>query len=223
MNIYEKLLQNELFRGLDMIRLRQLLETVSYQYRNYAKNDIIAREGVEVTGIIFLIGGSVRGEMSNHSGKIVKIEDVRGNHVLAPAFIFGANNRYPVHIIANGDTECVFMTRHSLLRLLHADETLLRNFLDMVSARAQFLSEKIRFPSLQNLRGKIALYLLQQSHKDNGPIRLPYSQAKLAELFGVTRPSLTRSLHELEEQGLISIGKQEISILQRAGLEKMVE
>lgn len=224
MYMYERLLKNELFRGLDTPQLSRLLEAVSYKRRVYKKNDIIAHEGERISGIFFLLYGNVRGEMSNHSGKIVKIEDIEGSRVLAPAFVFGERNRYPAHIIAGSDSECLFMTRHSLLRLLTMNETILENFLNIVSARAQFLSEKIRFLALQNLRGKIAVYLLQRADQSNTLlIRMPYSQTKLADLFGVTRPSLTRSLHELEESGIIGIRKQEIHILNKKGLQAMIE
>lgn len=224
MNIYEKLLQNPLFRGLGMPVLRQLLEEVSYQRKKYPPEAFIARGGEKSAGIHLLLSGSVRAEMSNLSGKILKVEDIEGNHIIAPAFIFGRNNYYPVDIIANRETECLFLTRHVFLRLLRMNESLLKNYLDLISDRAQFLSEKLRFLGLQNIRGKIACYLLDLSRESGqSSVRLPLSHSRLAELFGIARPSLTRSLHELEKRDMIRIEGKLIRILNRRELEKVVE
>ncbi|MDD3716177.1 MAG: Crp/Fnr family transcriptional regulator [Candidatus Marinimicrobia bacterium] len=224
MNIYEKLLQNPLFRGLEMPVLRHLLEEVSYQRKNYPPEAFIARGGEESAGIHLLLSGSVRAEMNSLSGKVLNIEDIEGKRILAPAFVFGRNNRYPVDIIANRETECLFLTRHVFLRLLRMNEMLLKNYLDLISDRAQFLSEKLRFLSLYKIRSKIAHYLLELN-RGNGQysFRLPLSHSRLAELFGVARPSFTRSLHELEKRDLIRIEGKSISILNRRGLEKLLE
>lgn len=224
MIFYEKLLGNALFHGLELPVLRSLLEEVSYQRKHYPAETFIACEGEVSSGIHFLLNGSVRAEMSSLSGKVLKIEDIEGKRILAPAFIFGKNNRYPVDIIANRETECLFLTRHVFLRLLGMNETILRNYLDIISDRTQFLSDKLRFLTLQTIRGKIALYLLNCSRESGeSQFRLPISHARLAELFGVARPSLTRSLHELKERKLIEIDGKAIRIIKKRELSMLIE
>lgn len=223
MYLYETLLKNELFSGLQGTELKNMLEAVGYKRRIYKKNDIIFHQGDKADGIFFLLKGNVRGEMSNHSGKVIKIEDVESGKLLAPAFVFGTDKHFPVYLIASCETECLYMTRHSLLRLLMMNEKVLLNFLNLISDRAQFLTEKIRFIALQNLQGKIAMYLLQKAEISRELlISIPYSQRELAELFGVTRPSLARSLHELENMGLIRVNKQEIRILNKRELQAQI-
>jgi len=51
-------------------------------------------------------------------------------------------------------------------------------------------------------------------------ITLDKNQTELAKFFGVTRPSLARILHEMEDEGLISVNKKEITIIDINGLKE---
>ena len=223
MSIYENLSGNRLFKGVEASVIRELLEEISYKKSTYKKNDVIAMDGDIVLGQYIMLGGSVRGEMTNYSGKVVKIEDIEGRQLLAPAFLFGADNHYPVDIIANKETECIFITKISFSRLLQISPTAQNNFLDIISGKAQFLSNKIKFLTLQPIKGKIADYLLRRTRGGLlNTINLPYSQDKLADLFGVTRPALTRALRELDQSKIICAQGKKVCVLDRDKLQDFI-
>lgn len=54
---------------------------------------------------MILLKGSVRGEMIDYSGRLIKVEDIIAPRAIAPLFLFGADNRYPVEVTANEATE----------------------------------------------------------------------------------------------------------------------
>lgn len=224
MTICEQLSQNILFKNVDFREICTMLEEVSYKKTSYSKNDVIAFEGDEVRGQYIMLSGCVRGEMTNYQGKVVKIEDITGNNLLAPAFIFGGDQHYPVDIIANKDTECIYMGNESFAKLLQMNAVLSTNFRDIVASKTQFLSNKIKFLALQPIKGKIASYLLKRTkNKPGNSVLLPYSQDKLADLFGVTRPSLTRALRELDQDKIIEAQGKKITILDRKKLEDYIQ
>ena len=224
MHLYENFLKNRLFRDVEISTLRELLEEISYKKSTYKKNDVIALEGDRVTGQYIMLSGLVRGEMNNYMGKIIKIEDIEGPQLLAPAFLFGPDNRYPVDIIASKETECIFIVKSDFSRLLQMDLTVQNNFLDIVSGKAQFLSNKIKFLSLQPIKGKIASYLLKRTRNSLlNTIDLPYSQDNLADLFGVTRPALTRALRELDQDKIICAKGKRICVHDEKRLLKYVQ
>ena len=113
---------------------------------------------------------------------------------------------------------CIILTlsKASFLILLQTNQKVLTNYLNSISDRAQFLSNKIKFLSFQTIKGKIAHYLLQLMHKTGKTeFILPKSHQELAEMFGVTRPSLSRAFRELNtEKILFSVGKK-IKILDK--------
>lgn len=99
------LTNNPLFRGITPEKLSANLEEVSFHARSYKKGEILARQGDVCNRLIILIKGSVRGEMIDYSGRLIKIEDIAAPRALAPLFLFGEDNRYPVEVTANELTE----------------------------------------------------------------------------------------------------------------------
>ena len=70
-----------------------------------------------------------------------------------------------------------------------------------------------------SLKERLARWLLMMRDRSDADL-LPITQDLLAELLGVQRPSLTNSVAELEEAGLILRGRRQITILDRQGLIK---
>ena len=222
--MFEQLVKIPIFRGIESGKLESLLTSMPHQVKRYSKNDMIAYADDEVTSLLFVLEGSVKGEMVDFSGKTIKIEDIDSPRPLAPAFLFGKNNRYPVNIVANNDVVILSLPRQSLIRLLQQNELVLNNFLDNISNRAQFLSNKIKFLSFQSIKGKIAHYILKEMQKTGlSHVHLPVTQSDLAELFGVTRPSVGRAIKEMDRDGLISSKGSNIEILDRDGLSALLK
>jgi CRP-like cAMP-binding protein len=212
-----------LFKGLNSFLVNELLHIISFKERKYDKNDLIAQSDDEVRDLLIVVEGSVRGEMVDFTGKTIKIEDVESPRMLAPAFLFGMNNRYPVNIVANEESTILSISKDSFLKLLQTNKLVLINYMNSISNRAQFLSNKIKFLSFQTIKGKIAHFLLQIRQKTGKEeFILPKSQNELAEMFGVARPSLTRAIREMHDEGIISAEGKDIKILDRNRLSALL-
>jgi CRP-like cAMP-binding protein len=92
------------------------------------------------------------------------------------------------------------------------------NFLDMISNRSQFLSEKIKFLNFKTIRGKMAQYILRLAGDQKNEIKLDRTQNDLADFFGVARPSVARALGDMEMEGYLEVQGKSIKILNRKGL-----
>lgn len=70
--------------------------------------------------------------------------------------------------------------------------------------------------SIKSLKGKLSLYILENTTPpQNNSFILRRTQTQLAEYFGVQRPSLARTLGEMIREGLISLYKRELKVLDR--------
>lgn len=216
----ERLLQEcTLFRGMGYDEINQVLHGNLGRIRSYAKGSLIAQAGEELRSMQILLKGTVKGEMVDIAGKVIKIEDITPPRPLAPAFLFGQQNRYPVNISAAEDVKILSIPRDSFLHILQQNERVLVNFINILSNRGQFLSNKIKFLSFTSIKGKLARYLLDLSVQSaSGQLVLPHSQAQLAELFGVARPSIGRALVELNQDGIIHTEGKNVEILDQEGL-----
>jgi len=220
----ERLSSNRLFKGLDVGVIRNLLEEISYKKTVYQKNDIIAMDGDKVYGQYIMLTGGVIGQMTNYQGKVVKIEDIEGCQLIAPAFLYGSDNHYPVDIIVSKPTEIIFIEKENFSYLLHINTTVQQNFLNIISGKTQFLSNKIKFLALQPIKGKIASYILKRTRNNPGnTIVLPYSQENLADLFGVTRPALARAFGELTQDQILDIKGKKITVLNEHELKTLIQ
>lgn len=219
-NIYEELTKTIIFNGLDVKAVESLLKGKIFRINKFNKDDYLVYNDDICNNLLILIKGSVRGDMTDFSGKTIKIEDIRAPSPIASAFIFGRHNRFPVDVIANEQTTVLILPKESLIRIFKEDDRVLRNFLNVISNRAQFLSNKIKFLSFKTIKGKIAHYILELSGENDQYVILPKTQTELAEFFGVTRPSLSRALTEMQRDGLISADRKNIVIKNR---EKLIE
>jgi CRP/FNR family transcriptional regulator, dissimilatory nitrate respiration regulator len=215
---YSLLSNAPLFKGLTTRDIESILLTVPYRTRKFQAGALLSQTGEPVNSLMVVINGVVKGEMVDYAGRVIKIEDVPAPGALASAFMFGNRNRFPVNVIAVSDGELLLIEKPDFLKLLMKNDIMLVNFLDMISNRSQFLSEKIKFLNFKTIKGKLAQFILQRAGKEKSSIRLDMTQKDLADFFGVARPSVARALGELEEDGLIEANRKNIKILDKNGL-----
>ncbi|WP_320053855.1 Crp/Fnr family transcriptional regulator [uncultured Acetobacteroides sp.] len=211
-----------LFHGVDPVELETLLSMYPYAVKSYVKGNVLASRDDEYTGLMVVLEGSVKGEMVDNSGKVVKIEDISAPRPIAPAFLFGQNNRLPVDVVANDVVKVVVIPRASMVGIMQASSQVLTNYLDMMSNRATFLSNKLYFLSFRSIKEKLAHYLLDLAKGQLVTFSLPMGQQELADYFGVTRSSLARVFAEMERDGLVAFDRRRVTLLNRTGLVKVI-
>ena len=155
------LVNNPLFRGITPERLFADLEEISFHTRSYKKGEILAQQGAVCNRLVILTKGSVRGEMIDYSGRLIKVEDIAAPRAIAPLFLFGEENRYPVEVTANEPTEVIELPKSSVLSLFRKNEQFLENYMNLSANYARTLSDKLFFMSFKTIRQKLASYLLR--------------------------------------------------------------
>lgn len=219
---YFLLSQAPLFKGYTSDDIEKIFSEVKYQLKRFKAGSMIYASGEPVNSLTIVINGIVKGEMVDYAGRVIKIEDIPAPGALASAFMFGNRNRFPVNVISVTDTELLIVDKPELLKLLKTEERILINFMDMISNRSQFLSEKIKYLNFKTIRAKLAQYILQKAGKEGTIVILDMKQNELAEFFGVARPSVGRAIHEMEEEGLITAQGKKIAILNKKGLADLI-
>ena len=213
--------ESAVFAGIPEYFIDELLQVEHYQVKAFHQGEIIAQAANPCNHVRVILEGMVAGEMMDMSGRILKIEDLGPSKMIAPAFLYGRRRNYPVNVIASGEVILWQMHRDDFSKLLQRDLRLLNNFLNAISNRAQFLSEKIRFLSFPTLRAKIA-YLFLQYAAGEPAFRLPVTHQQLSELFGVARPSLTREIRQMNNEGLIVAERDMIRIPDMQRLKELL-
>ncbi len=219
---YNIISNSPVFMGVKPENCEQLLSEIVHQFRTYNKGKTIALTGEKCNNLLIVISGSVRGEMTSASGRLIKIEDVPTSGTIAISFIFGKNNSFPVDVIANEDCKILFIPKESLLVLLKKNDLVLTNFLNIISQKSQFLSNKLKFLSFNSIKEKFANFLLNKAKDNLNCIYLTETQQQISDLFGVARPSLARTIKEMADEGLIEVKNKEIKILNKEALKRII-
>lgn len=207
-------MNSPLFKGLTIDELNGLFQKVRHQIRHFRSGEMLAQAGEDVDKAILLIEGRLQGEMVDFSGNSLKIEELDPPQMVAAAFLFGQQSKLPVFLSAKTDGKILIIPKKEFTSMLTIDPRVMVNYMNIVSAKAQFLSGKITFLSLKTIKEKIAFYLLQRmKNGKNNIVSIEQTQTNLADLFGVTRPSLTRTILEMEKQGILTWSRGSVLII----------
>jgi CRP-like cAMP-binding protein len=215
-------MESPLFANLEEEELKKLLQRTNHRLKSFKNKEIVAIAGEKVDNAMILVEGRLNGEMLDLSGKQLKIEEMDPPQMIAAAFLYGPNNVFPVNLQALSNGKLLMIYKKDFTEMLSQQSLVLNNFLNIISGKAQFLSQKITFLSLKTIREKIAFFILQRLQKNNTIAEIDKNQTQLAALMGVARPSLARTIGELESENIIHWGKNHVNVLDSGKLEKIL-
>ena len=224
MNIFEKLKEVEIFKEIPEEEFKKLLMGLKYKIKKIAKNEVVAFRGDEIGDLIVVATGEVYTEMQKLNGDSIVVDRLSEGRVLAGAFIFGKDNRFPVDVISAINSELIYIPKDEIIRMFQLNEKLLENYLGVISNKTQFLSKKIWFSfANKSINNKLIAYILNNMNRENCVV-LQNSIKEIAQMFGVARPSLSRVLKEFIDEGiLIRLEKNVLKMLSKEKLLKKVD
>ncbi len=209
-----------LFNRLNRSEIIDLIERTDYKIKIAEKGELVARQNEQIRFLEILVAGLVRTQMVTKEGNLLEIEFIEPFRPLAPAFLFAEKNRFPVDVIALEKSILLVIPKSDWMQEMMSDDRLFDNFMKMNSNMMVFLSGKIQLLSIKSLRAKLSLYILENTTSEQNSFYLKRTQTQLAEFFGVQRPSLARTLGEMIDEGIISLYKRKLTVIDRAKLER---
>lgn len=198
----KKLVKFKLFKEIDERELDKLFQKIKCEIKQFKKNDIIFFRDEKVDGLFIVIKGLLSAEMLKDNGDVQKIENLSNGDIIGSAFIFGKDNNLPVDLIVLEDGELLHIDKNNLLKGFNINEKFLINFLNEISDKTQFLSNKV-WKNFNNktIKEKMLDYILENTQSNK--VIFKHSIKELAELFGVSRPSLSRVISEFVEDEIL--------------------
>ena len=84
------------------------------------------------------------------------------------------------------------------------------------------LIEMLKASTLQNVRARIAAYLLQMAD-GSGTFRLTETNATIGSHLGTVREVVSRTLHLLEDEGLVVLQGRTVTVIDRPALQMIAD
>lgn len=212
-----------LFQGIPDETVGEILLRTSYRIQSFGKNQLVIAEGDECKNLGIIIKGSVEVKKIYISGRSLTITVMNKGNIFGEVIVFSSINKFPSTIMSLSECSIMFISKEEILNLCSSNFQFLNNLMGLLSDKVLMLSSKIKDLSCQTLRQKVINYLMHEYEKQRSMfIKLPSSRGEMAEQLGIPRPSLSRELSKMKNEGLIDFYMDNVRILQLDSLENLI-
>ncbi|MDW8801373.1 Crp/Fnr family transcriptional regulator [Clostridium sp. A1-XYC3] len=212
-----------LMKGFSEKSIEETLVNINYSLNNFNKGEVIALEGSHCSSIGIVIKGTVEVQRIYGSGKTITMSKLEVGNIFGEVIIFSNKNTYPATILASEQCQIMFISKDNILKLCSINSDFLSNFMTLLSNKILMLNKKLRNISYQTIRQKVASYILDQYKSENKlTFSLKCTKKEMAEQLGIPRPSLSRELISMKEEGIIDFERNLITIVDLDFLEDIL-
>lgn len=174
------------------------------------------------------MSGSIALTKETYSGNRIILDILNSGEIFGEMVAFSDNKIWLVTVIAQEDSSLLFLPPDKILgtcsNVCTSHSTLIMNMLNILSNRALILNKKIEYLSAKNIRGRLSDYLLDMYRvSGNTTITIPMKRHELADYLSMPRPSLSRELGSMRDEGVIEFNGSSIKIKNILMLEKSIQ
>ena len=214
----QTLLTCPLFENMQSDGLSHLLSCFQPRISSYLKGEYVSLEGDPQDAVGILLSGRIS----------VNRETITGNKmvmaVLSPGELFGemaafsGQTRWPASVLAIENAEVIFIPivrfSYTCNQTCSSHTQLIRNMLGIISRKALMLNRKVEYLTIKGMREKLCRYLTEQSRsKGSTTFTMDMNRNELADFLNVSRPSMSRELGRMRDEGLIDFYRGSVRIL----------
>lgn len=219
-NYFQTLKMTPLFRDFDAESLNEFLNESDCVIKEYTKEDLIFIEDELCRTLSVLLEGIVEIQKIDVSGKVLTVANLRAGDTFGENLIFGDKNIYPMTVVSKAKSLVLHIPKASVIKLCQNNAVFLNEFLRALSNRAVNLSAKLKEVTLKTIRQKVCEFIYKNFLRTGKEIiEIGMSKKDWADKIGVQRPSLSRELIKLKEEGIIDYNKSTITILDMEYIE----
>ncbi|MFR5266262.1 Crp/Fnr family transcriptional regulator [Clostridium sp.] len=220
---FNDLKKAKLFSGFSEEDLKKLKNSKRYLIKSYKANDVLFIEEEHCDHLSVILSGKVEIQKLDSNGNILIVSSLETGNIFGENLLFGDRSQYPMSVVAKEDCTVVHINKDYIFKLCTENVDFLREILRLFSNKALVLSSKLKQVSMKSLREMISHFLIYKYNQTRNPIiEIHMTKKEWAEKLGVQRPSLSRELIKMKEEGLIDYNRKEIIIKDIEKLEEFV-
>jgi CRP-like cAMP-binding protein len=191
----------------------------------FKKGKNIFTEGEPVKGIYFIYEGSAKIYMQWGKEKELILRFAKSGDILGHRG-FGGDHHYPISATALEDTKVCFITDDFLSATLRTNSGFTNKLLDVFAADLKKAEKRMRDLAHMEVKGRIALALLEIQEKFGANkekfISVPLLRQDIASYAGTTYETVFKFFTELTEKKILATNGKNIRINNPDALRKMI-
>ena len=206
--------KSELFKDYKDESLYQLLERLHYRISTFSEAQTVALEGTPCSHLGIILTGEVQVQKISESGNILIVDRLPPGSIFGEVIIFSQQIQYPATITASDhETSIMFIAAGEIVNLCRADPQFMERFLGLLSDKILMLNRKIESMSRRTIRQKVAGFLLDEYQEQKRlQLDLDLTRKEMADHLGIPRPSLSRELGNMKDEGIIDFHRNTMKI-----------
>jgi CRP-like cAMP-binding protein len=217
-----------LFAGIERTDLTTMLSCLEPKLSIYQKSDFIAIAGEKFESIGILLEGEAVVIKENAAGNRVVMDILKPGDIFGEVVVFVEDPVWPGSVVAQEASKILFIPRQKIIGQCHKmcsrHREIIRNMLKILSEKAVLLNKKVEYLTIKSMRGKIAAYLLEQYRKNGKTtFELPLNRNEMADFLNVSRPSMSREMSRMKDEGIFDFHLTTFRIKNPEALKRMVE
>lgn len=219
-------LKSPLFGQISEEEAARMLACSKAQFRDYPAGNLIFGENDRPKYLYLLLKGKV--QISKHlpSGKRNLLFQVKELEVFGEIFASMADEYYWYEASAVIPSRVLMLPWHFIYGVCSNacdhHKMVIRNLLGIQAKNNLQMTKKLHIITNTTLKQKLALWLMEISSGKKKAV-MDMNREELADYLGVTRPSLSRTMMEMQNQGIIRIEGKTVWIDHMEELEKIME
>ncbi|MCU0974959.1 MAG: Crp/Fnr family transcriptional regulator [Steroidobacteraceae bacterium] len=184
--------------------------------RKAAAGTVLFDEAQPCTGFPFVLEGAVGVSKYGDGGREIQLYRVEAGDscILSSSCLLGSV-AYNAHGVALADTTLFVLPVPTFQRLLGASSDFRGYVFSLFAGRMADLMQTVDEVAFKRLDERLARLLLRR-----GP-RIQATHQQLADELGSVREIVSRIMRGFAEQGLVKTGREQIEVLDRAGLARI--
>jgi cyclic nucleotide binding domain protein len=229
-NLNNILKKSILFENISEEEINDIVKISKSEVISIRKDEYLFYQEENSKYLFILLDGIVQIERVDANGKrmIMNRFDEIGT-MFAEVYIYFSDKIYDYSCVAIKNARVFAIPKEFFLNIDDLTQKynykLTQNMLKILSRKAFFLNQKVLILSSFTLRQKIASYLLQrvrESGLKNESLNLIFKREELADFIGTTRPSLSREMLLMQDDGIIELDKNTFKVIDLEKLQELI-
>lgn len=185
------------------------------------KGEVLISENSFIRSIPIVISGSLQVLRSDEDGKEILMYYIKGGESCIMSFLGGLHNeKSKLKAVAEEDSEILFLPIERVRDLIREFPQWLEYIFKLYHKRFEELLELVNAVAFKKVDERL-LDLLRKKHQLTGNPVLEVTHEQLAHELATARVVISRLLKQLEDQGIVELGRNKIKLLNTKKLEKI--
>lgn len=215
--------QCDLGKNMTDAQVYQLLDDSRIEFKTYRKNEFIFLEGDKPQKLYIFLNGKITIAKDTLAGKRILIVNIeRAGEIFGEVYLFIEKQKYEMYAQAARDSNILEISNEVFLMTgrekTEAERILKHNLTCVIANKAYQLNQKLKVLGSDTIREKIVRYLFERQDID-GKIKGNLNRENMADYLNAARPSLSRELGKMSQEGVIELKGKEIIVLDQEEFE----